>query len=37
MFKLAYVNKDKINNSIAGEVISNETLIVKAWHQNTMR
>ncbi len=28
MFKLAYVNKDKINNSITEEVISNETLIV---------
>jgi len=28
MFKLAYVNKDKINNSIAQGVISEEALIV---------
>ena len=35
MFKLAYVNKDKINNSIAGEVISNETLIVTNNEKNS--
>ena len=35
MFKLAYVNKDKINNSIAEEVISNETLIVTNNEKNS--